>query len=439
MTSSTSATTPPVGGAPGVASDERERDGALAAGKRQFGPRHRWLVLGIGVAAQASFSAAISGIPVTGPTMRSSYHLSNTGLGFVLGAIYLGIAVSEILWGVWTDKFGERRILLLGLASTAAVLALSAAFIVPSGSYVPSTAVLAVVMFALGVFGGSINGSSGRAVMAWFQDGQRGFAMSVRQTAMPAGGAIGIAVLPWLASTYGFRPVYALVAVLCLLSAGVAWVWLHEPDLSTIPGAKGGAVGVSPLRRWDIWRLALASGLLTVPQFGVLTFAAVFLHDVHHASTIVTVATLLVVQIGGGTARIWSGRFSDRHRNRRQMIKIFGLAAGVLMLGAAALTHQPTWIVAGMLALGGLCANAWHGVAYTEIAAMAGVSRAGTALGLENTTVFATGFLTPLLIPILLHGTSWGLVWTLVGAASVLAVVLAPGSFRSAAKGSQKA
>lgn len=430
MTSSTSAAPPD--SAPQQQQPRQVRERGQGGAGRHFGPRHRWLVLGIGVAAQASFSAAISGIPVTGPSMRSAYHLSNTMLGLVLGAIYLGIAVSEIVWGLWTDRFGERRILLLGLASTAAVLVVSAIVVVPSGSYLPSTALLVAMMFLLGVFGGSINGSSGRAVMAWFQDGQRGFAMSVRQTAMPAGGAIGIAVLPWLASTYGFRPVYASVAVLCLLSAGIAWKWLHEPDLSTVPGAKASAAGVSPLRRWDIWRLALASGLLTVPQFGVLTFAAVFLHDVQHASTVATVATLLVVQIGGGTARIWSGRFSDRHRNRRQMIKIFGLSAGVLMLGAAALTHQPTWLVAGMLALGGLCANAWHGVAYTEIAAMAGVSRAGTALGLENTTVFATGFITPLLIPILLNATSWGLVWTLVGVASIVAVVLAPGSFRSA-------
>jgi len=309
MTSSTSAAPPPAGGAPGLASPEHggnalqqqelrpeqeQEHGKQAGSGRHFGPRHRWLVLGIGVAAQASFSAAISGIPVTGPSMRSAYHLSNTSLGLVLGAIYLGIAVSEIVWGLWTDRFGERRILLLGLASTAAVLVLSAAVVVPSGSYLPSTALLVVMMFGLGVFGGSINGSSGRAVMAWFQDGQRGFAMSVRQTAMPAGGAIGIAVLPWLASTYGFRPVYASVAVLCLISAGVAWKWLYEPDLSTTPGAKAAAAGVSPLKRWDIWRLALASGLLTVPQFGVLTFAAVFLHDVHHASTVVTVATLLV-------------------------------------------------------------------------------------------------------------------------------------------------
>ena len=402
------------------------------------------MVLGIGVAAQASFSAAISGIPVTGPSMRSAYHLTDTSLGLVLGAIYLGIAVSEILWGLWTDRFGERRILLLGLTCTAAALALTAAVAVPSGGYLPSTALLVVMMFALGVFGGSINGSSGRAVMGWFQDGQRGFAMSVRQTAMPAGGAIGIAVLPWLAGTYGFRPVYASVAVLCLISAGIAWKWLYEPDLSTTTStnaavsataatsATSATSGVSPLRRWDIWRLALASGLLTVPQFAVLTFVAVFLHDVHHAGTGVVVATLLVVQIGGGAARIWSGRFTDRHRNRRQMIKIFGLSAGILVLAAAALTHQPTWLVGGLLAFGGLCASAWHGVAFTEIAAMAGVARAGTALGLENTTVFATGFVTPLLIPILLSATSWGLVWALVAAASIFAVMLAPGSLRRA-------
>src|SRR5690606_24953969 len=96
-------------------------------GKRRrprYGPNHRWTVLAIGVAAQASFSAAISGIPVAGSTMRAEYHLSNAGLGLALGAIYLGIAVSEILWGIWTDRFGERRVLLFGLLGTGAMLAL---------------------------------------------------------------------------------------------------------------------------------------------------------------------------------------------------------------------------------------------------------------------------------------------------------------------------
>ncbi|SDR14166.1 hypothetical protein SAMN05444161_1792 [Rhizobiales bacterium GAS191] len=36
---------------------------------------HRWKVLGVGVAANASFSAAFSGIPTTAVFMRSDYHL----------------------------------------------------------------------------------------------------------------------------------------------------------------------------------------------------------------------------------------------------------------------------------------------------------------------------------------------------------------------------
>lgn len=401
-------------------------------GKRRrprYGPNHRWTVLAIGVAAQASFSAAISGIPVAGSTMRAEYHLSNAGLGLALGAIYLGIAVSEILWGIWTDRFGERRVLLFGLLGTGAMLALMMLAVVPTESGAPPLGLLAASLLMVGALGGSINGSSGRAVMAWFREGQQGFAMSIRQTAMPAGGAVGIALLPWLAASYGFRAVYGTLALICFVTACATWRWLHEPEnfRSTASAAGHGPEEMrSPLLRWDVWRLALASGLLTVPQFGILTFSGIFLHDVKNAGIPVTVATLLVVQIGGGAARIWSGRYTDRRGNRRQTIRAFGALASLLLLSAAALVQAPTLLVAAVLAVGGVLANAWHGVAYTEIASMAGAARAGTALGLENTTVFATGFLTPLLIPIVLGWSSWSVVWLVAAGASALAVPLAP-------------
>lgn len=408
-----------------MSSETTVEPSAGSQARRAFGPRHRWTVLGIGVAAQASFSAAISGLPVASVAMQRDYELSNVRFGIVVGAIYLGIAVSEILWGMWTDRFGERRILLLGLLATATVLLVMAAGVVPSGSWVPPIALLSVAMFLVGWFGGSINGSSGRAVMAWFTVHERGLAMSIRQTAMPAGGAIGIAVLPGLALHAGFRAVYLLLAGLLLLTAVAVFVWLHEPDRAGV-ARTGQAEGVSPLRRWDIWRLALASALLTVPQFGILTFAAVYLDQVKDASVPVTVATLLVVQIAGGSLRILSGRWTDRKQNRRQTIKTFGLLAAAMLIAAAALSDAPTLVIAAILALGGIFGNAWHGVAYTEIASMAGASRAGTALGLENTTVFAMGFLTPLLLPLVLGWSSWTVVWLVVGIASALAVPLAP-------------
>ncbi|MBB2910505.1 sugar phosphate permease [Streptosporangium becharense] len=401
---------------------------------RRYGPNHRWVVLSVGVAAQASFSAMFSGIPVTGITMRADYHLSTGELGLVLGCLGLGVAVSDIVWGLLTDRFGDRRILLTGLTATGALLVAMAVAVTPGDR--AGMPLLAACMLAAGALGGSVNASSGRAIMTWFTDGQRGFAMSVRQTAIPAGGAVGVALLPGLAAAYGFRVVYAVPAAFCLLAAAAAWRWLHEPDRVPAPAADRpeadrSEAARSPLLRWDVWRLALASGLLTVPQIAVLSFTAIFLHDAKGADVALASLTVLIAQLGGGAARIWTGRRSDRRGDRRAHIRGIGALTALVMAGAAVLTHAPTPLTVAALALGGLLANAWHGVAYTEIAAMSGPSRAGTALGLEGTTIFTAAFLTPLLIPAVLTFASWETVWALAAVAPLLAVPLTPGGPRS--------
>ncbi|TJX28281.1 MAG: MFS transporter, partial [Mesorhizobium sp.] len=63
---------------------------AASPAGRVFGPNHRWKVLGIGVAANAGFSATFSGIPATAVLLRQSYHLSNAELGLALGLLGLG-------------------------------------------------------------------------------------------------------------------------------------------------------------------------------------------------------------------------------------------------------------------------------------------------------------------------------------------------------------
>ncbi|GAA2209376.1 hypothetical protein GCM10009850_048340 [Nonomuraea monospora] len=452
------------------------------------GPRHRWVVLAVGVGAQAAFAAMFSGIPVTGVVMRSGYHLSTEALGLVLACLGLGVAASDIVWGLLTDRFGDRRVLLTGLTSTGALLAVMAAAVTPSDG--AGVALLALCLAIAGALGGSVNGASGRAVMTWFGEGERGFAMSIRQTAIPVGGAVGVALLPWLAASYGFRAAYAVPAAFCLLAAAATWRWLHDPTpptaqatgtLATTPALRtpatvtpatvtpatvtpatvtavepvtttpatrvpapalltapapttpqhSGRRPASPLRRWDVWRLALAGALLTVPQFAVLSFTAIFLHDVKHEGTTLASLTIVIAQLGGGAARIWTGRRTDRTGTRRTHIRAIGALAGVAMAGAAVLTDAPTPLAVTALAIGGILANSWHGVAYTEIAAMAGADRAGTALGLLGTTLFATGFLTPLLIPLVIAHTSWATVWALAALASLLAIPLSPGEPKS--------
>ncbi|MGH3855018.1 MAG: MFS transporter [Pseudonocardiaceae bacterium] len=396
--------------------------------------RHRWTVLGIGVTSQAAFSVAFQGIPATGAAMRDSYHLTNATLGLVLGAISLGIALTEVGWGVLTDRVGERRILVGGLLATAACLAGAAAFVVPTSGYTPPVVLLMVTLLAVGALGGSVNGSSGRAVMAWFAKRDRGLAMSIRQTAVPAGGAIGAALLPFLAVTFGFRSVFGILALLCVLASAAAILWLHEPPAGAgaadeVPAhAPTGPAPITPdpLHRWDVWRMAISGGLLTCPQFAILTFGSVFLHDVKHMSIASAALVLVVVQILGATGRVLTGRISDRRGGgRRPIIKLLGWASAITFAATAVAGSLPTIIIIVLLGLAGTFASSWHGVAYAEIAEMAGIGRAATALGMENTTVFTGAFVIPMLIPVVLLA-GWPAVWALVAVCSVTAAWFVP-------------
>jgi MFS family permease len=429
---------------------------------------HKWKVLGVGFAANASFSAAFSGIPTTAVYLRSGYHLGNEGLGLVLGMLGLGIAVSELPWGLLTDRWGDRRVLLLGLLSTAAALAGLALFAAPFGSHVPHVTTLALGLLLVGLLGGSVNGSSGRAVMAWFREGERGLAMSIRQTAVPAGGGLGALLLPVLASRFGFVSVYAVLALGCAITAGFAWRWLHEPagvedadagvgyggsaryvragEAADAAGAADGQCAVdanasqakapSPLREIGIWRVALGAGALCVPQLAVVTFGTVFLHDFGHAGVLTISVAMAAVQAGAAIARVCSGRWTDRHGNRRAYMRGCSLLTAVLFAalafatGVAGMQHAATMpitmILASMIVLGGVSASAWHGVAFTELATFAGTNRAGTALAIGNTCVFLTLFLTPLAIPPLLSLGSWPMVWAVASVSALLALPVFP-------------
>lgn len=411
-----------------------------------FGPGHRWKVLGIGVVANACFSATFSGVPSTAVFLRSGYHLGNGQLGLVLGLLGLGVALSELPWGLLTDRWGDRYVLLTGLAATAAWLGLMALLVVPSPTHVPSLAVLAIAFLVTGLLGGSVNGSSGRAIMAWFHEGERGFAMSIRQTAVPLGGGLGALVLPSLASVHGFTAVFGLLAVASAVSAFFAWLWLHQPPAQDDPGSSSANAASTanprPLRNLDIWRIATAIGLLCFPQVAVLTFASVFLHDFGGMGTAVISASLATVQVGAMIMRVWSGRFTDRHRNRRSFLRLCGAlsAMAFALLGLLVMTSPvipaPVLVpsLVGMLVLAGICVSSWHGVAYTELATLAGASHAGTALGLANSFVFVAFFLVPTAIPGLLLLVSWTGVWFAAAACALVAwpIFLQPASLSSA-------
>lgn len=383
--------------------------------------KHRWKVLAAGFIANAALLAASAGLPTTAASLSDTYGFGHAELAWVFGSIGLGLALSELPWGLLTDRWGDRPVLLTGLLTTCLAL-----FGLALTSQPGDDALLRLCggLLLTGLAGGSVNAASGRAVMAWFGPGERGLAMSIRQTAVPLGGLFGALLLPSIAARLGFHVVFGLLATLCSIACYLTWRWLHEP-----PGQaeKVTAKHLPAWREAPLWRLSFGIGLLCMPQFVILTFGAIFIHEVLGGGLLAMSLGFATLQLGAAVARVFSGHWTDRHGNRHQYMLYCILAATcayLLLAGATCLllrdqlTAAPVFV---LLALCGITISAWHGVAYTELASQAGVERAGTALGMANTLVFVGMFATPALVASGLRFGDWTLVWSAAAALSLAA------------------
>ncbi|UOF90068.1 MFS transporter [Fodinisporobacter ferrooxydans] len=386
--------------------------------------RYRWLILSIGVLAQITFAVGFAGIPISAVIMRTDYHFSISQLGFVLGSMGLGVAISEIVWGILTDKLGDKVVLIIGLVSMGATFLIICFGFVPKAGMFPNYLSLGILLMVAGAVGGSINSSSGRAVMSWFQDNERGFAMSIRQTAIPVGAAIGSLLIPYVASVYGFGRAFLTLAVLSFIVSICVWFWLVELKISNTSKGASHTEVKSPFKRITVWKVALAGAVLTFPQMSVLTFSSVFLSDKHHLNLVTISIINFCINLGGGCLRIITGRLTDKHKNRRKVISIIAIIAGIAGITLGLVSDQNAYVVVSLLVITGLAGNAWHGIGYTEIAVTAGVRYAGRALGMMGTTVFAVSFIIPYMIPFILRLSSWNGVWIVVGVASLIALPL---------------
>jgi len=313
--------------------------------------------------------------------------------------------------------------------------------VAPTAAHVPGFGLLACSLLVVGLLSGCVNSARCRAVMPWLhdgrlQDGRRGYATTILQTAMPVGAGLGALVLPILAMRFGFAGVYCGLALACAGIATLAWRWLHAPPGSAAHAASADRTTSSPGPRLGdgTLRLTAAIGLLYAPQVAVLSFAAVFLHDVSHLDAATIGVILAAIQTGAAVARVASSYWTDRHGNRRDYLLGCALTSAALFAVLALMVSDATdatavpattsFAIPLVLLAAGICTCAWQGVAYAELATSVGVARVGAALGLANTCVFAVFFVVPLGIPALLAWAAWPAVWMAAGFCAVVALLL---------------
>lgn len=349
----------------------------------------------------------------------AAFALSKAQLGIVFSAILLGACCCTAISGAFTDRWGERKMLLVSASLMTAALLATTLF----AKYWWLVAMMA--LYGSGYAASTPAG--GRAILAWF-DRDRGFAMGVRQTGVSVGALVGALAFPLIASAAGYRAAFAFAGVLVAVTSGAAFALYREaPDPRSEPvSLRSVAAGMAMLVRDPrLIGVTLTCMLLSAAQFIVAAFLTITAVNVVHTSVHVAGYALAVAFVGAIGGRLGWGFASDRYFHGDRLVPLAiicvltGIGAAMLALSAAG-QAVPLFFAALLL---GVSASGWNGLMAAALSEVGGAERAASALGLGLTAIFGSSAVAPSIFGLTADRTSLHWAWTLTAVMAFVAAL----------------
>ncbi len=383
-----------------------------------IGRVRRWSMLVIALTATLCANVFINGVAFLIPTLHTERGLDLAEAGLISALPSFGMVVTLIAWGYVVDRFGERLVLGVGSALTAA-----AAFAAASAH---SLVAVGVFLFLGGMAAASSNSASGRLVVGWFPPHQRGLVMGIRQTAQPLGVGLGALVIPQLAEANGVTAALLFPAIACTAAAVVSAVGVLDPPRPLRAEAHADDLANPYRGSTTLWRIHAVSVLLVVPQCVVWTFTLVWLMTDRGWSAASAGAMVTFAQVLGAAGRIAAGRWSDKVGSRLHPIRAIAIGAAISMglLAVTDLMHSPL-AIAVMVAASVITVSD-NGLAFTAIAELAGPFWSGRALGTQNTSQLLTAGIVPPVFGALITAAGFPLAFAACALFPLVALPLVP-------------
>ena len=365
-----------------------------------IGTARRWSMLALGMFAQAAQAVFVNGVAFLIPELQATHGLDLARSGLIVAAPTLGVVVTLVAWGAAADRFGERRVLTLGMAACTATGV--------GAALAPSLVLVWCLLFVGGMAAASANAASGRVVVGWFPPHRRGLAMGMRQMSLPLGIAVAALTMPGIGHEYGLGAAFAVPTVLCALAALACGCGVLDPPRPDRAAAAESGLLANPYRSAtspsrtaaSLWRIHAASALLVVPQYTVWTFALVWLIADEGWSATSAGLVVTVAQILGAAGRMGVGYWSDRVGSRMTPLRTVAITGAGCMTVLALADGWGTGTAGTAVAVAALVAAsvvtvAPNGLAFTAVAEIAGPYWGGRALGIQNTGQFVVAATVP--------------------------------------------
>ena len=230
-----------------------------------------WVILAGGTVGFLGFGAIIPGFLVFAPSLREDLHIASAQFAFVVGAAWAVGNVASLGAGWLADRYGGRRLVLIGGLVSCAGFA--------SVAGVNSYWQLVLAYSGISAIGRGIGIVPNLMTIAnqWFVR-RKALTMTLLNTAFAGGAAVMVPSLSWCLREFGWRAtILGAGAMAAALTIGAAIVIRSRPeDIGLLPDGvrpEGGADGARGRRiepTYSASDLAVRQALAT-PAFWLLT------------------------------------------------------------------------------------------------------------------------------------------------------------------------
>jgi len=377
------------------------------------------------------------------PWMIKDLGISKLQCGIGATVLFWSYAFGTLVSGRFGDIFGARVMNTIGGIGTTIM-----------NLIVSSLATVGQMLIPWGVNGflqGQAYAPTNMMITQWYPKAKRGLATGIFATSMGVASVFVWLITGTVAAHFGWRAAFIYPLLFCTLPLTILFFILarHKPqdagfppynetmadsisgkaellEDSQISGVK--AWGML-LKNWKFVALAVASFMLYMGRYGLLTWIPLFYAETAGINLkkipIATIALPLGMMFGPILAGWMSDRFFKAKRYRVLTFYMVSFTLVLIIMATLGLKTLGLPLAFGLLVLGGFFVLGSVGLVFTTACDFGGRKMAGTAVGTVNFFNYMGAGAQGVIIGFILTTTqSWPLVFGLLAGCSIIGIVL---------------
>ncbi|ATW87066.1 sugar phosphate permease [Halohasta litchfieldiae] len=307
------------------------------------------------------------------PFFRDEFGLSGAQVGLVLTALSLGYAAFLLPLGAMTDRFGERRMLTIGL------IGLSIGSVLVAGAW--SYPTLLIGTFLLGSLYGTAMPGTNKAIFDNVPVGRQNLAVGIKQVGVTAGSGASALLVTGIAGILFWEAGFYVAAAVGIVVAAAFWIaYRGQPvdDEAEYPEYRA-LLDNTPYLSLTVVGVCLGAGLFTTTGYTII-----YINESVGATVSFGGLVLAAIQVSGSAGRVVTGWLSDvlpgEPRRRIGTILLVQAAASAVLFVAVGLVDSR--LLAAALFVGvGFFALGFTGIYFSCMATLVPAEEMGSATG----------------------------------------------------------